>query len=111
VILANLSRSRVEQIIDRRGLPQVTENTVTSREKLYEELEEIRDREFAFNKEESVSGLRAVGVPVMTPQGDVLGTLSVSGPSNRLQDDWFHQELLKLLLGTVNEIEFKISYS
>jgi len=111
VILAKLPRSRVERILDRWRLPEFTENTITSREKLYKELEEVRDRGFAFNKEESVSGLRAVGVPVMTPQGDVLGAISVSGPSNRLQDDWFHHELPKLLLGTVNEIELKISYS
>lgn len=111
VILANLPKSRVEQILDRWGLPQLTENTITSRGDLFKELEQIKDRGVAFNKEESVNGLRAVGVPVMTPQGTVLGALSVSGPSNRLQDKLFHQELPKLLLGIVNEIELKISYS
>lgn len=110
MILARLPRSRVEEILDRWGLPQLTENTITTRERLYEELDQIRDRGFAFNKEESVSGLRAVGVPVMTPRGTVLGALSVSGPSNRMQEEWFHQELPKLLLGTVNEIELTISY-
>lgn len=109
-ILANLPDTQVEQILDCRGLPQLTKNTITSREDLYENLQEIRDRGFAFNKEESVNGLRAVGVPVKTPEGTVLGALSVSGPSHRLRDEWFRQELPKLLLSSTNEIELQISY-
>lgn len=109
-ILASLPESEVESILDRWGLPRLTENTITSRDQLYENLEEIRDRGYAFNREESVSGLRAVGVPVTTSQDTLIGGLSVSGPSNRMQDEWFHHDLPKLLLGTVNEIELKVSY-
>jgi DNA-binding IclR family transcriptional regulator len=43
-ILAHLSESEVDLIVDRHGLPAQTENTITDRETLDEELATIRDR-------------------------------------------------------------------
>lgn len=110
-ILAYMPESRVQEIIDSRGLEKFTKNTITDEEELFDHLEEIRRREVSFNKQEYINGLRAVGVPVRSPDGSVLGALSVSGPTHRLKDQWFEEEIPDLLLGTANEIELKIPYS
>jgi len=111
-ILAHLPETRIEEIIETNGLPAETEDTITNRGELYDELEKIRESEVAFNDEESVTGLRAVGVPVKeTVDGFVLGSLSVSGPSNRLAGSVYREELPNLLLGYANEIELNIRYS
>ncbi|WP_128906359.1 IclR family transcriptional regulator [Halorubrum amylolyticum] len=104
-ILANLPADRRDEILDKVVTPETAE-----REALDEELEIIRDRGYAFNDEESTSGLRAVGVPIRHKGDTVLGAISVSGPANRLTGDYFREELPKLLLGTVNEIELNIEY-
>lgn len=104
-ILANLPADRRKQILDGIAAPETSE-----REVLEEELETVRERGYAFNDEESTSGLRAVGVPVQYETDTVLGAISVSGPANRLTDDYFREELPNLLLGTVNEIELNIAY-
>jgi len=109
-ILANLPERRVDEIIDRWGLPLITAHTITDRDELEDELESIRKRGFSFNYSESVEGLRACGVPVTNPDGSILGALSVSGPANRMQGDWFEEELPQLLLGSANEIELNIAY-
>ncbi len=109
-VLANLPDERVEMIIDRRGLPRFTENTITNREHLFDRLETIRERGYAFNREETVKGLRSVGVPVIESSGRVAGAFSVSGPTNRLQGDWFETEIPNLLLGIANELELNIEY-
>jgi DNA-binding IclR family transcriptional regulator len=110
-VLANLPEERVDAILDRWGLPAQTDNTITDRTELFEELDVIRERGYAVNKEESTDGLRAVGVPVMDGSGDLLGALSVSGPSHRMKGEWFEREIPDLLLGTANELKLNLKYS
>lgn len=110
-MLANYPPTAVEDIIDRWGLPAETEHTITDRQELSEELEKIRSVGYSLNREESIDGLRAIGVPVKDADGDVLGAFSISGPSHRFQGEWFERTVPNLLLGKANELELKIAYS
>jgi len=110
-ILAHLPDSTVEDIIESYGLPPLTPNTITDEAELWEELDEIQDRGFSFNRQENVKGLRAVGTAVTCPDGEVAGAMSVSGPTERMKDDWFRTEIPELLLGSANELELNIAYS
>ena len=110
-ILASLPRDRVDEIVEAWGLPRVTENTITDRAELDAELEAVRERGYGFNEDESVVGLCAVGVPVTGDDGEVLGALSVSAPSNRMQGEYFTEEVPRLLLGAANEVELNITYA
>lgn len=110
-LLAFLPESRVSEIVDERPLEAFTDDTITDEEELLDELATIRDRGVSFNKQEYINGLRAVGVPVRTQDGGVLGSLSVSGPTHRLKGQWFEQEIPDLLLGMANELELKLPFS
>lgn len=109
-ILSTYSREQVNKIVDRHGLEAMTPNTITNREALHEELEAARDREYSINDRGYIQGLRAIGAPVKNAEGDVIGGISISGPSNRFQGDRFESELPSLLLGTTNELELNIAY-
>jgi DNA-binding IclR family transcriptional regulator len=109
-ILAHLPEKTVETIIEERGLPTVTDNTIADPETLFSELSEIRERGYAFNHEENIEGLHAVGAPLVLEEQGVIGALSISGPTHRMKGDWFTRELPDLLLGTVNELELNIAY-
>ena len=109
-ILSGMSREDVEAVIERWGLPAETEKTITDDAALFEELDRISERGFATNKEESITGLWALGVPV-TVDGEAVAAFSVSGPRYRLEGDWFTEELPGLLRGTANELELKLEYS
>ena len=108
-ILSQFDRGRVQSIIDRYGLPTETDQTITDENELFEELERIRQQGYSINKEESLEGLWAIGVPVVVDDC-VVGAFSVSGPRFRLEKEWFHQELPDLLLATANELEIKLQY-
>lgn len=110
-ILAYLPEEEIEAVIEQWGLPKETENTHATRESLFEDLAEIRDRGYSLNKAESISGLWSVGVPVMGPDERPVGSFSISGPRHRMKADRLHEEMVDLLLGTANELELNIAYS
>lgn len=107
-ILAELPRERVDEIIDEHGLPKSTENTITSREALYEELEQTRERGYAIYDEEEVMGIRAVGTAITDRQSHVYGAISVCGPLTRIQGEVMEDELPKRVQRTANLIEIDL---
>lgn len=108
-ILAHSPDERVEEIISRYELPERTDSTITDRETLFEELEKIKERGYAYNKEEEVEGLRAVGAPIKAPDGSVLGALSLSGPKSRLRGDRFEEELPEIVTNAADVIQVNIN--
>jgi DNA-binding IclR family transcriptional regulator len=108
-ILAHLPRERVEDIVDRYGLKRKTANTITDRDELFAELERIRERGYAYNDEEEIEGLVAVGAPVLDREGGVLGSLSVSGPTNRMKDDRYHESIVEMVTNAANVVEVNIN--
>lgn len=110
-ILADLPRDRVNEIIEQNGLERLTSNSITDREVLYEELEHIRERGYAINREESVEGLVAIGAAIHQADGSVLGSISLSAPAHRMTDEKIEDELSNKLLGTIEEIELETTFS
>lgn len=110
-ILANLPEERTAEILDGADLSPLTKHTITDHDELMDELETIRERGYATNIEESTTGLRAVGAPILRPDGSVVGAISISGPTHRLKGEIFEQEFPNLVMGATNEIELNISFS
>lgn len=109
-ILANLPDGRVDEIIETHGLPARTPHTITDPDELRADLAEIRERGYAFNFEESVEALHAVGTPITDEDDVAIGAISISGPANRLEGSLLREELPSLLLGTVNEITINLAH-
>lgn len=87
-ILAHLPGERINEIVDRYGLPEATDQTITNPEQLFSNLERTRKRGFSVENEEHRNGVVAVAVPIFDTQADVvIGALSVSGPRQRLVAD------------------------
>lgn len=104
-ILASLPESRRNEILNRYEREEVT-NT----DALRHELTEIRNRGVAYNEEQHLQGVNAIGTAVTDNSGTVHGALSVSGPAKRLTVEFFEDELVELLLGTANEVGVNLSY-
>jgi DNA-binding IclR family transcriptional regulator len=110
-ILAYLPDERVTEIVDEYGLPAVTEETITDRGKLEETFPRIRKQGYAINREEHIKGMRAISVPIRTTEGALLGAMSVAGPSYRLEEPNYQQDVTNQLLGVANELELNVTYS
>ncbi|MFC7133224.1 MULTISPECIES: IclR family transcriptional regulator [Salinibaculum] len=110
-MLAEYPDEKIHDICERYGLERGTEHSITDRDKLFEEIEQIRERGYSYNRQENSEGIRAVGVAVKSPAGGVFGALSIAGPTHRLKGDLFEQELPDLLLGAANELELNIKHA
>lgn len=109
-VLAELPTERVEDILDRRGLPATTENTVTDRETLFAELDTVREQGYATNDEELEVGFRSIAAPVTLDDGTVLGGLSIGGPAYRFElDDASVARSVDILHNAVEDVEREIS--
>lgn len=110
VILAYLSDEYVETTLNQRGTPAPTQSSITDREELYDELEEIREQRYATDHEERIEGVRSIGVPIICG-GTIRGAISIGGPVQRLTDDRIANELPTMLLETANVIEVNFTHS
>ncbi|MGM0604859.1 MAG: IclR family transcriptional regulator [Halobacteriota archaeon] len=108
-ILAQLSESTVEQIIDEVGLRERTPNTITDRAQLHRELRDVREQGYATNLEEEVTGLKAIGAVISGSDGDVMGAVSLSGPKSRMQGTRFEEELPQKVMDVADDIEVNIN--
>ena len=110
-MLAHMPDDRVDEIVDRHGLPPGTENTITDPDELRAELREIRQRGYATDMEERVEGMRCIAAPIVGPNDDLAGAVSISGPTIRMQGEQFEEELPEEVLGTANVIAVNLTYS
>lgn len=109
-MLAHIPDERVDEIIDRHGLPGYTANTITTREELSEELATIRERGYARDREELIEGIRCVACPVMRNE-EVLGAISVSGPARRIEGEFYESELPSMVQRSANVVEINAQFS
>ncbi|ESP86999.1 IclR family transcriptional regulator [Candidatus Halobonum tyrrellensis] len=110
-IMAHRPREEVDAIVDRHGLPPVTENTITDRDDLFEELDAVRERGYAYDDAERVKGMRCVAAPITDDDGRAIAAVSVSGPESRMREHRFTEEIPELVLRTSNVIEVNLTYS
>lgn len=104
-ILAYLPNGKRETVLDNRGLPTVTEKTITDRETLRSELQSVRDRRVAFDREEFATGFQCVGSPVVDSNANPIGAVSVSGSIQEMTGKRFEEDITGLVVSTAKSIE------
>ena len=90
-IFAALPDDQIDAILKVKGLPRITANTITSPETMWASVRVIRQRGWSFDDEEHALGTRCVAAPIYDEHADVLGAISLAGPSSRLPDERIKQ--------------------
>lgn len=108
-ILANMPEEAVDRILDRHGLPAQTEHSITNRETLFRELQQVREQNYANNRGEEVRGVHAVGAPILQ-NGTVYGGVSIAGPAVRFQDEKHDRRMRQAIMEAANTIELSLEY-
>jgi DNA-binding IclR family transcriptional regulator len=99
----------VEQALTQSDMPVHTSKTITEPEVLRRELEKIRNRGWAVDDEESEMGGRCIAAPVFEKTGNLIASISVMGPTNRVNPETI-PALSGLLVKTAEEISKALGY-
>jgi DNA-binding IclR family transcriptional regulator len=107
VLLSGLDDGEVARLLP--TLSAYTDTTITSRRKLSRELERVRTQGYALAVDELEVGLAALAAPIRNAHGDVIASLSLSGPTFRLVDSRI-QELLPPLVDAAAEVSHRLGW-
>ena len=108
VLLAFMSEHDRKRIL-RSPLAQPARRTITALSVLREELHRVRSQGYATAVGELEDGYSAIGAPIRGHQGDIVGAVSLGGPSVRLPLDTLKQ-LLPMLLEASAGISRALGY-
>ncbi|MFB9764485.1 IclR family transcriptional regulator [Nocardioides kongjuensis] len=86
VLLAHAPSALLEDVIA-QGLPRVSAGTVIAPGLLLEQVRQVRERGYAVEQEETTVGYSSVAVPLYGGSGLVLGALSLTAPTFRVDVD------------------------
>lgn len=93
----------------RSGLQRHTARTITTRQALRAELQQVREKGYASDNEEFEEGLRCLAAPVRDHTESVVASLGVAGPAARL-DPGRLPELVKLVQETAEAVSAALGY-
>jgi DNA-binding IclR family transcriptional regulator len=106
VLLSFSDQDFIQRVMD-KPLKAYTANTITDPSSLKQELQKIKDEQFAEENEELSEGLACIAVPVFL-KGKQVAALSVSGPKHRMEK-LKKEKLVDLLHETSKKITEKMN--
>jgi DNA-binding IclR family transcriptional regulator len=63
-----------------------TENSIIELEALQAEIDQVRQRGWAIDREEYAPGAYCIGAPIFDHEGNIIAALTVSGPAERIKE-------------------------
>ncbi|HWA96601.1 MAG TPA: IclR family transcriptional regulator [Terracidiphilus sp.] len=97
-VLAYLPSEEVELILGKHGLARRNENTICTRKRLYEELNQVLKTGYAIDNEEDELGIRCMGAPILGLDGRPMAAISISGAVHELPAEEIPRLSSELLL-------------
>jgi DNA-binding IclR family transcriptional regulator len=97
LMLAQMSRDELLGYLDRYKLKSHTPKTITRRNDLVSELNQIREKGFSLTCDELCDGVSALAVPILDPWGKVVAAIGAGVPSVRLNQANYRKKILSKL--------------
>ena len=85
-LLSNFSKDELEKVMKDCSFIKFTPNTIDSMEGLHREMNKVRAQGWAMDNQEFEIGHRCIGAPIYDYRGDIIASISASGPTNLLTD-------------------------
>jgi DNA-binding IclR family transcriptional regulator len=107
VLISEMSEAELKKAV--RELPRLTDRTVTKRAELRTQLEHIREVGYALAVDELETGLTAAAAPIRNAHGDIIASMSISGPTFRLTGEKLDRAI-PLLVASATEVSHRLGW-
>ena len=91
-------------------IKRYTKNTRTSIDELFQDLKDVRQKGYATDLEELEEGLRCVAAPIRDYTRKVIGSISLSGPANRLSDERIAEVLGPAVIRSTSALSARLGF-
>lgn len=107
IYLTHMEPEKRQKVLDKIGLPAVTEKTITDTKKLEEELLKAKQDGFAFEDQELRKGVRRVAAPIYDFRNDLAGCIGIAATlfSFEMED---RGHLGQMVMETANKISYRM---
>lgn len=109
ILLSELEECEVQKIIDANGLARFTSETITTKERLMEELKKTRELGYAIDNQEREEGVMCVAMPIRDSSKKITAAISVSGPRDRINPHL--ESIIISAKDCVRQISYKLGYN
>jgi IclR family KDG regulon transcriptional repressor len=110
LLLAFLPSDKIKQYLQETELISMTESTITDKEKLKEELYNIKEKGYAISFGERVSGVCSISAPILNRWDEVIAGISISAPLVRVNDSII-DDFISSIKEVANQISNKLKFS
>jgi len=110
VLLANETEDELLNYFPQEELKKFTDNTISSRKVLFEQIKQARENGYALDMEELDLGVRCVAAPIRDYTRKVVGAISVSAPSLRMDDEKIKNFFVPIVVEAAKEISHRLGY-
>ena len=107
MLLSGLSRQDCDAVLSK--MSAYTPTTITTKKELRAELEQVREQGYALAVDELEVGLTAVAAPIRNAHGDVVASMSVSGPTFRITPDRV-EEITGKVVEAAEEVSHRLGW-
>jgi DNA-binding IclR family transcriptional regulator len=98
-----------EKLVRSYGMHYFTPNTIMDEIALREEFAQIRQSGFAEDLEETISGGRCFAAPILRPNGNAIGAVSLSMPLIRFRSEEQRQAIVAAVRETAKTIQTRLN--
>ena len=109
-IMAFLPDTTRDRYLSAMPFTRYNERTIVDRDAYLRELETVRQRGYALDNEEEMSGVICIGAPIFNYNGYPCGALWISGPKDRLTPETM-EAASRHLRESTREISVELGYS
>lgn len=111
VLLAYQKEKVKNSIIEDIEIKKLTQNTITTKDELKNNLEEVRKNGYAFDEEEFIENTSCLAMPIWNNSGEIEASISVSNRKLFRKQKMNLEENLERLSQTANKISHSLGYS
>ncbi len=109
VLLSELPMNKIMEIYQGKSLKKYGKNTITSLDKLLNELKKIKKDGYAIDDEEYYEGVRCVAAPIRAG-GQVVAAVSITGSIFTMTMERINNKLKKLVIKTAEKISSEMRW-
>lgn len=87
VLMSHLTDEEIRGLVEKIGIKRLTSRSDTSIEQILEKIKFVRENGYAMSRGERQAGSAGIGVPLTDFRGNVLASLNITLPAERVRED------------------------